>query len=90
MQSPAIRIHTNIPSPYRQHQFEMIAKVFPDTKVFFYTKMEPGRAWAFEFKDWRVCCLRMNDKIRVKGIGVLHFGRLGMLSKIFLKLIFLF
>lgn len=85
---PALRIHTNLPAPYRKHQFEQLAQVFPDTKVFFYTEMEAHRPWDFDFTSWHVCCVRMSEKLCILGLGVLRLGRFGTLSKVFLKDLF--
>lgn len=69
---PALRIHTNIPSPYRKHQFEMIASRFPDAMFYFYTEMDSDRPWCDDLESWRVRYRRMRRTVSL--------GRLGKLS----------
>ncbi|MCR5752147.1 MAG: glycosyltransferase family 4 protein [Kiritimatiellae bacterium] len=48
-----IYFHTNVPAPYRKHQFELIAKRFPDA-VFFLTEKQAGyRPWSNSVKNWK-------------------------------------
>jgi glycosyltransferase involved in cell wall biosynthesis len=69
---PALRIHTNIPSPYRKHQFERLAQVFSNAKFYFYTEMDVDRPWLDELEKWKINWSRFRRTIT--------FGRLGKCS----------
>lgn len=67
-QDVSIWIHTSVPSPYRRHLFEKIAKRFPNTKVFFSLDMMRHawyryRAWDDDSESWRVQCINLRQRI---------------------------
>lgn len=60
-------LHTNIPAPYRKHQFEAFALAFPETTVFFYETMHSDRkAWVGDIQSWGVRCVNLpvNDCLK--------------------------
>ena len=69
MSGPSIYLHTNIPAPYRQHQFEAIAAAFAGTKVFFSEGMHPDRTWAESVSEWKVPCRRFKHQIVLPNVG---------------------
>lgn len=66
-------VHTNIPSPYRKHQFELIAKEFPRAKFFFYTPMDKDRPWADNISTWDLGGRGYRTCVRFVQLG--KFGR---------------
>lgn len=66
---PSFFLHTNIPAPYRQHQFEAISAAFPGSKVFFSDRMHSDRPWTDEFAHWKVPCRRLKHQIFLPKLG---------------------
>jgi glycosyltransferase involved in cell wall biosynthesis len=66
-QKISIWIHTSAPAPYRRHLFEKIAKIFPNTKVFFSLNMQHPwyryRAWDDNVPSWQVQCINLRKRI---------------------------
>jgi glycosyltransferase involved in cell wall biosynthesis len=82
---PALRVHTNIPSPYRKHQFERLSEVFPRTRVYFYDDMEAGRPWSTDLSGWKINFSCMKEKLSLGKASKLRFGRFGGISIDFLR-----
>lgn len=79
MQSPHIWIHTNIPAPYRKHQFETFSAAFPQTKVFFNKEMKMSsyrNAWKDDIQDWMVRCEHHPSNSRLPKVGRFSFSLL--------------
>ena len=51
---PTIYFHTNVPAPYRKHQFELLTKRFPDAIVYFTKKQAKYRPWKDSVDEWKV------------------------------------
>lgn len=49
-------VHTNVPSPYRRHQFELLATAFPGSRFYFHRKQSSFRPWSNSLDDWPVGC----------------------------------
>ena len=82
MQSPHIWIHTNIPAPYRKHQFEMFSAAFPQTKVFFSEEMHADRnAWKDDIQNWMVQYERHPSNGRLPKVGRFSFSLLWRLIR---------
>lgn len=78
---PPLRIHTNIPSPYRKHQFERLAQVFSDAKFYFYTEMDADRPWNDNLELWKISWCRMRRSINLGRFGKLSVDLLRELLK---------
>jgi glycosyltransferase involved in cell wall biosynthesis len=74
MTEPCIYVHTNIPAPYRQHQFEAISAAFPGSKVFFSEGIHPDRSWADGVSQWNVPCHRFKHHIVLPKLGMVTPG----------------
>lgn len=70
----AVYLHTNIPAPYRRHQFEAISAVFPRSKAFFYERMHGDRRWNEDVSDWAIRCFRPRGRISLGRYGSLALG----------------
>lgn len=84
-QMPPLRIHTNVPAPYRKHQFERLTEVFPGTRVYFYDDMEAGRPWSTDLSDWKIDYSCMKKKLSLGKLGKFQIGRYGGISVDFWK-----
>ena len=54
---PLLQWITNIPTPYRNHRYELMQRIFPehgiDFEVLYMARSEPGRHWTFEADELR-------------------------------------
>lgn len=70
----ALKIHWlhNIPSPYRNHRFELMSEVFPalgiEFEVLFMAWTEPDRHWKFRPQDLRYPW-SLHQGVQIRGIG---------------------
>jgi glycosyltransferase involved in cell wall biosynthesis len=78
---PSLRVHTNIPSPYRKHLFERMAEVFPDAKFYFYSAMDADRPWSDDLSDWKIEWRRMRRNISLGRFGSLSLDLLQELRR---------
>jgi glycosyltransferase involved in cell wall biosynthesis len=84
MRSPHLWIHTNIPAPYRKHQFETFSAAFPQTKVFLNKEMKMSsyrNAWKDDIQDWMVRCERHPSNSRLPKVGRFSFSLLWRLIR---------
>lgn len=80
-QSKTICFHTNIPSPYRKHQFELFANVFHRVEVFFSeNKPEKGRPWSNRVDDWKCVCLFEQQWKRILRLLFQRWGTVHLLA----------
>jgi glycosyltransferase involved in cell wall biosynthesis len=69
MNKPPIYLHTNIPAPYRQHQFEAIAAEFPGSKALFWDEMHGDRPWKDSVSHWNAACRCFKRQVQVPKLG---------------------
>lgn len=74
-------LHTNLPAPYRKHQFEAISSEFPGSKVFFYDQMHSDRNWSDDISDWKVPCHRFSRFISLPKVGRISLGAIWQILK---------
>ena len=76
----SIFFHTNIPSPYRQHQFELIARVLPGAVFYFTETCNPARPWKVGFDGWQCDCRLATPWMKVKALFLQRWGTIHVLA----------
>ena len=72
--SRQVYFHTNVPAPYRKHQFELLAKRFPGAVFYLTCKQASYRPWSDGTADWE-CDVRLVTQLQlVKDLLLQRWG----------------
>lgn len=75
-----IYAHTNVPSPYRKHQFELMAKAFPGSRFYFHMDQMGYRSWSNSLEDWPKGCRRCGLFVQLRDLLVQPWGTVHLLA----------